>query len=82
VTIVQSRVEMSYQTEGADTLWTTIVYDSDGFVIDSLASRTYQLTALAWRDGQVVACGGDCSGYSGVQEIDYQQAMTQIRSSQ
>jgi len=80
VTIVQARVKMVHRVEAGDTLWTTIAYDREGAVIDAVAGRQYHLTALLWDDGEVIACGGDCSDYQGVEEIDYQQAMARMRS--
>jgi len=82
VTIVQARVEMDYRIEAGDTLWTTVAFDRDGAVIDSVAGRQYHLTALLWDDGEVIACGGDCSDYQGVEEIDYQQALRWQRTAQ
>jgi len=70
-------VRYEINSETGDTTWHYSAYPVDGGVLEDLVVQPaaehdgLQLTALAWQDGEVVACSGDCLLYPDLVKLEY-----------
>ena len=75
VTVSPDSLAFSYLVDTAgDTAWAVRAWQH-GVMIDSLASRSYQLTALVWYGGLVMGCGGLCPAAVPGERMDFRQAL-------